>query len=261
MARFEKVQSKTGGIFWYLLLESAEDVLSYMNVDSSLMIQESLSVVSQKSRKGVIIHAHSVIGNIAHSIVDLAEVSAKPLTTLLSEVATKKLTGMLRIIESGDFVCVNSNRGYCDWNSMCKLYEFKRLTVLSASKPFSFPINDSTKPLKVKHLVLENEGPARLDFRFAQFDLQEIDSVGIITSLKEHDPTYILEAVQNADHIYFETQALDAVQNAQMANLFSRVSSKKRIYIRSSWSGMQTIQALKDFDKLSQQHIIKFIND
>lgn len=256
MAEFRKLETQRGGAAWYLILENEHDVLMYMDIDSTLMVDEIVNVASQKREFKTVGHANSTVGVIAHSLIDLYEASSKSAPDFLSDITQKKGIAMLNIIRKGCTVSINHNRGYNDFEGFDAIHNFKVLATLPAQSPFAFPKDDSIDVPLVDHLILENAPRDNREI-IQRFKL-ESQKHACITSLKEQSSEFVMIAIEYASDIYFSTQAIDAQQVDKMMTLFESLILRKTIHIVITTHDAKRIKKHPQFFKVAAQHIVHF---
>jgi len=234
---------------WYLEIRNLQELLEYLEIDTKNFWNALRSMRRDDSDgKGNIRMDHLsstrevIIAHMIESRVHKGTADNLMPVDVISDIAANKLGVMMKMLDAGDIVHINSKGGYCNKKGF---YETWNPTVIKQIEKdeIVFPID--TDPIKANVLIIENATSIEYEVRaFAQtlcskqlemnkYGSLENDTPKSIVSLKETDKKWVAASIMSSNKIVMKSELVDKYQIDEFMELFSKLENKE-IYLRTN---------------------------
>lgn len=242
--------------YWYMILRSYDDVIEYMKLDSELFIK-ALVNLPENLQKSHLSGPREVVLNATLEAKSLSGERISPLE-VTAEIISNKTQNMLKIIDSGKTIQINSKGGYSDHETFMKIWKDHGLKVLVEIEKDStyFPAESESENSDL--VFLENDERIEVQFENDVYSKLKLNNKRVVrvTQLKETDPTWLFASLMKTENIAFITQYANPAQNDSMFELFLKLP-KRNFIIRSQYKDQ--IMEHPQFDQLNNLHTINWI--
>ena len=251
--RKAKIVSNQGtNIYWYLILNSVEAVIKYMEVDAERFCNEYMNL-DEKVKARHLTARENFIKIIMDCAVHNSSGKKVYAVNVLADVLDNKTQYMIKTILEGGEIRVNQSGGYSSWESFKNIWNPIILTEIQKESTY-FPTDEPA--ITTKYLFLENSDVVEPSFRYCK-ELKDIhhSDYESITLLKETDPTYIRGSIINSDNICIKSTLIDEKQLDTFMNLFNSIENKT-LYLDITKS---IIEKHPLYNEVSKKHKIIYV--
>lgn len=251
---------------WCLVIDNEEDLKAYHEVDAYANMETFMSL--EREKDGSIRTSH--VGAASTRAISMVRVLGAKQSCLeegekmypIIEVAKytdQKYLAMYRHIKIHGAIQINPAGGWCGLQGFIKTWDAEILEEIE-KKSAGFPVEDEV--LKADTLVLENAHPDYFGSNSewsAKKLVPDCGSVKTIYHLREVDTDYVFKCVENCKNVFISTELQNEKQLDTFIYMFSKVTSKKNIYLQMSKENEEKVKAHPLFSKIN--HHITFLNN
>ncbi len=249
---------------WVLILQTKEDVLKYMKLDSE---QYALSLRSMrredKDKNGNpqsnvrLDHLSSNRETVLATYISykvLSEETERDIYPfeILDHIVIGKTKTLLKFVENFE-IQIAENGSWCAHKTFLDIHNPEIITTIEKDSVI-FPID--IEPYKSKILILENGTSIENEiYRYAESLSSNSLDKRSITQLKEKDSSWVIKCIQNCEKVVLQTNAVDSIQLDNFMQLFLKMNPKE-IHIRTN--NRSTIENHSLYKENFKRHQIKF---
>ena len=222
---------------WYLEIRNLQELFDYLEIDTK-NIWNVLRSMRRDDSDGCgnirMEHLSStreiIIAKFIESRVHKGTADNLMPVDVISDIAANKLGVMMKILDAGDIVHINSKGGYCNKKGF---YETWNPTVIKQIEKdeIVFPID--TDPIQANVLIIENATSIEYEIRAFAKTLCLNDTPKSIVSLKEMDKKWVAASIMSSNKIVMKSELVDKYQIDEFMQLFSKLGNKE-VYLRTN---------------------------
>lgn len=246
---------------WKLIIESYEDLIKYLKVDTSAYA-EALLTLNKNSTVSHLKAPREVMLNFAMEAAVMNTPEGKQVWPhdVLIDFIGKKSQSMLKCFQRLGKLMINENGSYSDYKGFLEIWKFDVVDVIIKDSTY-FP-NDSDA-INKSILFLENAERVDIDFyrTISKLYNADCDTIGKIELLKEKDPKYVFQSIKNCEILAIKSEFLSDVQLDNIFSMFENLGfDKKTIIILSSEEGKKRLISHKKYAINDCNHTIIFLD-